>query len=105
MAFYCAALGDPNPSLYWRKNGKRVSESHSRYQITNFTTGGISSLRIDSVRSARDNAAYECVAENGVGDAVSSEAVLTVYEGKLIFFAFMGYWFRIIVNGVVKLAF
>lgn len=82
VAFYCAARGDPNPSLYWKKNGKRVSENHSRYQMTNFTGMGISLLRIESVRSGRDNATYECIAENGVGDAVSSEATLVVFEGE-----------------------
>lgn len=38
-------------------------------------------LRIEPVRAGRDDAPYECIAENGVGDAVSSEATLTVYEG------------------------
>ena len=84
VVFYCAARGDPNPSLYWRKNGKRLSESHSRYQMTNFTNLGVSLLRIESVRNGRDNATYECIAENGVGDAVNAEANLTVYEGRQI---------------------
>lgn len=44
------------------------------------------------MRAGRDDAPYECVAENGVGDAVSAEATLTVYEGEsilqfLVFFA------------------
>lgn len=82
VVFYCAARGDPNPTLFWRKNGKRLSESHSRYLMTNFTNLGIALLRIESVRNNRDNANYECVAENGVGDAVTAEATLTVYDGK-----------------------
>ena len=41
---------------------------------------GISLLRIEPVRAGRDDAPYECIAENGVGDAVSAEATLTVYE-------------------------
>lgn len=41
---------------------------------------GVSMLRIEPVRAGRDDAPYECVAENGVGDAVSAEAALTVYE-------------------------
>lgn len=48
-----------------------------------FPPGG-SLLRIDPVRATRDDATYECVAENGVGDAVSAEATLTVYEGKCL---------------------
>lgn len=39
-------------------------------------------LRIEPVRAGRDDAPYECMAENGVGDAVSAEATLTVYERK-----------------------
>lgn len=45
---------------------------------------GQSILRIEPVRAGRDDAPYECVAENGVGDAVSAEATLTVFEGKTI---------------------
>lgn len=43
-------------------------------------SNGISLLRIEPVRAGRDDAPYECIAENGVGDAVSAEATLTVYE-------------------------
>lgn len=44
-------------------------------------TGSV--LRIEPVRSGRDGASYECVAENGVGEAAVADAVLTVYESKL----------------------
>uniref|UniRef100_A0A8D8WHP4 Tyrosine-protein phosphatase Lar n=1 Tax=Cacopsylla melanoneura TaxID=428564 RepID=A0A8D8WHP4_9HEMI len=80
-SFYCIARGDPIPVIQWRKNGKRVSGTQSRYLVQEFPPGG-SLLRIEPVRVARDDATYECVAENGVGDAVSAEASLTVYEGK-----------------------
>lgn len=40
------------------------------------------------MRAGRDDAPYECVAENGVGDAVSAEATLTVYEGESFYFLF-----------------
>lgn len=43
----------------------------------------MSILRIEPVRAGRDDAPYECVAENGVADAVSAEATLSVYESKL----------------------
>lgn len=55
--------------------------TQSRYSV--LETIGSSLLRIEPVRAGRDDAPYECIAENGVGDAVSSEATLTVYEGKL----------------------
>lgn len=79
--FFCSAKGDPQPTIIWRKNGKRVSGTQSRYSVLDLN--GSSMLRIEPVRAGRDDAPYECVAENGVGDAVSSEATLSVYEGKL----------------------
>uniref|UniRef100_A0A182VPG7 protein-tyrosine-phosphatase n=1 Tax=Anopheles merus TaxID=30066 RepID=A0A182VPG7_ANOME len=53
--------------------------TQSRYTV--YDANGVSMLRIEPVRAGRDDAPYECVAENGVGDAVSAEATLTVYEG------------------------
>ncbi|XP_073823326.1 tyrosine-protein phosphatase Lar isoform X3 [Musca autumnalis] len=79
--FYCAARGDPPPTIVWRKNGKKVSGTQSRYTVLE-QPGGVSILRIEPVRSGRDDAPYECVAENGVGDAVSADATLTVYEAE-----------------------
>ncbi|XP_074033755.1 tyrosine-protein phosphatase Lar-like [Leptinotarsa decemlineata] len=79
-AFYCAAQGDPTPVIQWKKNGKKVSSSQTRYQVKEFPDGA-SLLRIEPVKPSRDDANYECVAENGVGDAVSSEATLVVFEG------------------------
>lgn len=76
--FFCAARGDPQPTINWRKNGKKISGTQSRYTV--IESNGLSLLRIDPVRSGRDDAPYECIAENGVGDAVSAEATLTAYE-------------------------
>ncbi|KAK9293588.1 hypothetical protein QLX08_011511 [Tetragonisca angustula] len=77
-SFYCTAEGAPPPQIHWRKNGKRVSQSQSRYLVHNYENGAL--LRIEPVRPIRDNTLYECLAENGVGDAVSAEAQLRVYE-------------------------
>ena len=41
-------------------------------------------LRIEPVKPGRDSIEYECVAENGVGDAEVAHATLTVHEGKFI---------------------
>ncbi|XP_029041866.1 tyrosine-protein phosphatase Lar isoform X4 [Osmia bicornis bicornis] len=79
-SFYCTAEGAPPPQIHWRKNGKRVSPSQSRYLVHNYENGAL--LRIEPVRSTRDSTLYECVAENGVGDAVSAEAQLKVYEAE-----------------------
>ncbi|XP_033336425.1 tyrosine-protein phosphatase Lar isoform X4 [Megalopta genalis] len=77
--FYCTAEGTPPPQIHWRKNGKKISPTQSRYHVLNYENG--SSLRIEPVKANRDNHTYECLAENGVGDAVSAEAHLTVYDG------------------------
>ncbi|XP_045495548.1 tyrosine-protein phosphatase Lar isoform X3 [Colias croceus] len=84
-AFYCAARGVPIPDIQWRKNGKRVSSMQSRYQVSGMDAaagpGAYGTvLRIEPVRAQRDDATYECVAENGVGDAVTALATLTVFE-------------------------
>ncbi|XP_072947207.1 tyrosine-protein phosphatase Lar isoform X2 [Epargyreus clarus] len=88
-AFYCAARGDPVPNIQWRKNGKRVSSMQSRYQVSGMDSaagpganGAV--LRIEPVRAQRDDATYECMAENGVGDAVSAVATLTVFEADKV---------------------
>lgn len=61
----------------------------TRYQVSPMDTaagpdahGAV--LRIEPVRAPKDDATYECVAENGVGDAVTAVATLTVFEGKCI---------------------
>jgi len=56
------------------------AESQSRYVVHYYPNGAL--LRIEPVKLARDNANYECLAENGVGDAVSAEATLIGHEGK-----------------------
>ncbi|KAL1129263.1 hypothetical protein AAG570_013792, partial [Ranatra chinensis] len=87
-SFYCEARGDPTPTIQWRKNGKRVPTTQSRYLVQEYPSGAL--LRIEPVRGGRDDATYECAAENGVGDAVSAEAQLTVYESEYCF-----YWDRL----------
>ncbi|XP_070527303.1 tyrosine-protein phosphatase Lar isoform X10 [Cardiocondyla obscurior] len=77
-SFYCTAEGAPPPQIHWRKNGKRISQSQSRYVVHQYENGAL--LRIEPVKPSRDNTNYECLAENGVGDAVSAEATLTGYE-------------------------
>lgn len=42
----------------------------------------MSVLRIESAKTGKDDAKYECVAENGVGDAVVASAMLSIYPGK-----------------------
>lgn len=78
--FYCRVTGDPAPTIHWRKNGKKQPGGHTRIFIENFP--GVSMLRINPARHVRDDAVYECMAENGVGDPVTASANLTVFSGK-----------------------
>ncbi|KAA0202097.1 hypothetical protein HAZT_HAZT003099 [Hyalella azteca] len=41
---------------------------------------GGSILRIEPVKYQRDNATYECVAENTAGDTISAKATLEVFS-------------------------
>ncbi|XP_025828813.1 tyrosine-protein phosphatase Lar isoform X1 [Agrilus planipennis] len=78
-AFYCSARGDPQPLIHWKKNGKKVSSTQSRYQIREFPTGELL-LRVEPVRAGRDDATYECIAENSLGEIAAAEATLIVFE-------------------------
>ncbi len=74
--FVCAAIGNPKPQIEWRKNGKRLVTQ--RYTVLEMPNGSV--LRIEPVRPNRDNATYECLAENGVGEPVRAQAVLNVFS-------------------------
>ncbi|ODN02996.1 Tyrosine-protein phosphatase Lar [Orchesella cincta] len=78
--FYCRVTGDPPPTIHWRKNGKKQPGGHTRIFIENFP--GVSMLRINPARHVRDDASYECMAENGVGDPVTASANLTVFSDQ-----------------------
>ncbi|CAM9891763.1 unnamed protein product [Lampetra planeri] len=76
-AFVCKTAGDPRPRITWMKKGKRVSSQ--RFEVTEFEDGSGSVLRIQPLRTPRDEGEYECTASNGVGVATAS-ATLTVYR-------------------------
>jgi len=78
-SFMCRASGNPVPEVYWRRAGRRIAIGRQRYTVVAVPLGG-SLLRIEPVKAARDdNSAVECVAENGIGDPVSTTARLHVY--------------------------
>ncbi|XP_042878649.1 tyrosine-protein phosphatase Lar-like [Penaeus japonicus] len=74
-SFTCRATGNPEPRIQWRKNGRKVS-GNTRYMILNVPGGSI--LRIEPVKFLRDEATYECVAENTAGDTITAKAKLDV---------------------------
>ncbi len=53
-----------------------------RYLVHDFEGGSL--LRIEPVRKKRESGPYECVAENGVGDEVSVQANLEIYDGECL---------------------
>lgn len=51
-------------------------------QVIEFDDGSGSVLRIQPLRTHRDEAIYECTAANGVGE-INTSAKLTVLEGEV----------------------
>ncbi|CAL8347387.1 unnamed protein product, partial [Gadus morhua 'NCC'] len=74
-SFVCQALGDPRPRITWMKKGKKVSSQ--RFEVIEFDNGSV--LRIQPLRTHRDEAMYECTASNSVGE-INTSAKLTVLE-------------------------
>uniref|UniRef100_A0A8B9RSV8 Ig-like domain-containing protein n=1 Tax=Accipiter nisus TaxID=211598 RepID=A0A8B9RSV8_9AVES len=79
-SFICQATGDPRPKIVWNKKGKKVS--NQRFEVIEFDDGSGSVLRIQPLRTPRDEAIYECVASNSVGE-ISVSTRLTVLRGKI----------------------
>ncbi|KAL6090613.1 hypothetical protein STEG23_006811 [Scotinomys teguina] len=78
-SFICQATGDPRPKIVWNKKGKKVS--NQRFEVIEFDDGSGSVLRIQPLRTPRDEAIYECVASNNVGE-ISVSTRLTVLRVK-----------------------
>lgn len=81
-SFFCQATGNPQPEVYWRKAGKRITGSRPRYLIVTTPSGGGSVLRIDPVKSRKDDGQVECYADNGVGGGFAARAKLEVYPSQ-----------------------
>ncbi|CAL8346458.1 unnamed protein product [Merluccius merluccius] len=76
-SFVCQASGDPKPRITWMKKGKKVSSQ--RFEVIEFDDGSGSVLRIQPLRTHRDEAIYECTATNSAGE-INTSAKLTVLE-------------------------
>ncbi|XP_066522453.1 protein tyrosine phosphatase receptor type Fa isoform X3 [Hoplias malabaricus] len=76
-SFVCQAIGEPKPRITWMKKGKKVSSQ--RFEVIEFDDGSGSVLRIQPLRTHRDEAIYECTATNSVGE-INTSAKLTVLE-------------------------
>ncbi|RVE74111.1 hypothetical protein OJAV_G00038250 [Oryzias javanicus] len=76
-SFVCQAGGEPKPRITWMKKGKKVNSQ--RFEVIDFDDGSGSVLRIQPLRTHRDEAIYECTATNSVGE-INTSAKLTVLE-------------------------
>ncbi|XP_077440031.1 protein tyrosine phosphatase receptor type Fa isoform X2 [Vanacampus margaritifer] len=80
-SFVCQAVGEPKPRITWMKKGKKVSSQ--RFEVIEFDDGSGSVLRIQPLRTHRDEAVYECTAANSMGE-INASAKLTVLEEEQI---------------------
>uniref|UniRef100_I3N3P5 protein-tyrosine-phosphatase n=1 Tax=Ictidomys tridecemlineatus TaxID=43179 RepID=I3N3P5_ICTTR len=74
-SFVCQATGDPRPRVTWNKKGKKVNSQ--RFETIEFDESSGAVLRIQPLRTPRDENVYECVAQNPVGE-ITVHAKLTV---------------------------
>ncbi|XP_075787705.1 receptor-type tyrosine-protein phosphatase delta isoform X3 [Pelodiscus sinensis] len=81
-SFICQATGDPRPKIVWNKKGKKVS--NQRFEVViEFDDGSGSVLRIQPLRTPRDEAIYECVASNNVGEISVSTRLTVLREDQI----------------------
>ncbi|XP_048851586.1 receptor-type tyrosine-protein phosphatase delta-like isoform X8 [Brienomyrus brachyistius] len=80
-SFICQATGDPKPKIVWNKKGKKVS--NQRFEVIEFDDGSGSVLRIQPLRTPRDEAVYECLASNSVGETSASTRLTVLREDQL----------------------
>ncbi|XP_069386318.1 protein tyrosine phosphatase receptor type Db isoform X9 [Paralichthys olivaceus] len=80
-SFVCQASGDPQPKIVWNKKGKKVS--NQRFEVIEFDDGSGSVLRIQPLRTPRDEAIYECHASNSAGELIASTKLSVLREDQL----------------------
>ncbi|KAF6126715.1 protein tyrosine phosphatase receptor type D [Phyllostomus discolor] len=81
-SFICQATGDPRPKIVWNKKGKKVS--NQRFEVViEFDDGSGSVLRIQPLRTPRDEAIYECVASNNVREISVSTRLTVLREDQI----------------------
>uniref|UniRef100_A0A4W6GAB6 Receptor-type tyrosine-protein phosphatase delta n=1 Tax=Lates calcarifer TaxID=8187 RepID=A0A4W6GAB6_LATCA len=80
-SFVCQATGDPQPKIVWNKKGKKVS--NQRFEVIEFDDGSGSVLRIQPLRTPRDEAIYECHASNSAGEITASTRLSVLREDQL----------------------
>ncbi|MGH0153032.1 UNVERIFIED_CONTAM: hypothetical protein FKN15_022758 [Acipenser sinensis] len=69
-SFVCQATGEPKPRVTWNKKGKKVNSQ--RIETIEFDEGAGAVLRIQPLRTPRDENIYECIGENSEGEVTVS---------------------------------
>ncbi|XP_053157433.1 receptor-type tyrosine-protein phosphatase S isoform X12 [Hemicordylus capensis] len=80
-SFVCQATGDPKPHVTWNKKGKKVNSQ--RFETIEFDEGAGAVLRIQPLRTPRDENIYECVAQNSVAEITVSAKLTVLREDQL----------------------
>nr|XP_055061535.1 protein tyrosine phosphatase receptor type Db isoform X9 [Misgurnus anguillicaudatus] len=80
-SFVCQATGDPQPKVTWSRKGKKVT--NQRFEVIDFEDGSGSVLRVQPLRTPRDEAVYECVASNEAGEISASTRLTVLREDQL----------------------
>ncbi|ESO86619.1 hypothetical protein LOTGIDRAFT_128794, partial [Lottia gigantea] len=98
VSFFCKASGNPAPSFHWEKGNRKINPRRNRYIIEE--SPHLTVLRIDPVKSKKDDAVFTCVADNGLGEA-RANATLQVFRKMADTDIPVGYP-RIVVNPSLK---
>uniref|UniRef100_A0A672RVM8 protein-tyrosine-phosphatase n=1 Tax=Sinocyclocheilus grahami TaxID=75366 RepID=A0A672RVM8_SINGR len=80
-SFVCQTTGDPQPRITWSRKGKKVT--NQRFEVIEFEDGSGSVLRVQPLRTPRDEAVYECVASNEAGEISASTRLSVLREDQL----------------------
>ncbi|XP_078525688.1 receptor-type tyrosine-protein phosphatase S isoform X1 [Lissotriton helveticus] len=80
-SFVCQATGDPKPQVTWNKKGRKVNSQ--RFETIEFDESAGAVLRIQPLRTPRDENLYECVAQNPHGEISVSAKLSVLREDQL----------------------
>ncbi|XP_037537948.1 receptor-type tyrosine-protein phosphatase F-like [Nematolebias whitei] len=81
ISFICQAVGEPRPRITWTKKGKKVSSQ--RFEVKEFDGGSGSVLRIQPLRTNRDEAIYECRATNSAAEITATVQLNILEEDQI----------------------
>ncbi|XP_069505446.1 receptor-type tyrosine-protein phosphatase S isoform X12 [Ambystoma mexicanum] len=80
-SFVCQATGDPKPQVTWNKKGRKVNSQ--RFETIEFDESAGAVLRIQPLRTPRDENVYECVAQNPHGEVTVNAKLTVLREDQL----------------------